>query len=331
MSLAFRNRTARRARPRALTPMAEEVRAGLLSDPPYIPSKYFYDDRGSALFEEITRLPEYYQTRTEESILARVAGEVILRVHPRELVELGSGAGRKIRMLLDALVQRNRDVQARSRLVLLDINARFVEESARRLEADYPGLDVTGVVGDFTGTLDELGPGGGRLVVLFAGTIGNLVPGEATRFLRRTARHLAPGDGFLVGLDLVKDPTRLERAYNDAAGVTAAFNLNMLEHVNRELGGDFDIRRWRHRAFYDGAREWIEMRLVSTVHQRVHVQDAGIELTFDRGDEILTEYSCKYTRESFTRLLVGTGLVVDGWYQDEESLFALALLGREDA
>jgi L-histidine N-alpha-methyltransferase len=328
MGLAFRNRTARATRP--LTPMAEEVRAGLLSDPPYIPSKYFYDDRGSALFEEITRLPEYYQTRTEESIIARVAGEVIARVHPHELVELGSGAGRKIRMLIDALLQENLAAHARPRLVLLDINARFVEESARRLGADYPGLGVEGVIGDFTGTLDELGPGEGRLVVLFAGTIGNLVPGDATRFLRRTARHLAPGDGFLVGLDLVKDPARLERAYNDAAGVTAAFNLNILEHVNRELGGDFDTRRWRHRAFYDPAREWIEMRLVSTERQRVRVLDAGIDLTFEAGDEILTEYSCKYTRASFGRLLVGTGLRIDGWYQDAEGLFALALLGRED-
>jgi L-histidine N-alpha-methyltransferase len=309
--------------------MAGEVKAGLLAVPPYIPSKYFYDDRGSALFEEITRLPEYYQTRTEEAILARVAGDVLERVRPRELVELGSGAGRKIRMLLDGLVRAS-DGHGRPRLILLDINARFVVGSARALAADYSGVDVEGVVADFTGTLDELGTGGGRLVVLFAGTIGNLVPGEATRFLRRISRHLAPGDGFLVGLDLVKDPARIECAYNDSAGVTAAFNLNVLEHVNRELGGDFDTRLWRHRAFYDPERQWIEMRLVCAAHQRVRVQGAGLDLRYAPGDEILTEYSCKYTRESFTGLLVGTGLRIDAWYQDPESLFALALLGRGD-
>ena len=309
--------------------MAEEVRAGLLSVPPSLPSKYFYDDVGSALFEEITRLPEYYQTRTEEGILAGIATDVIERVHPSELVELGSGAGRKIRLLVDALV-RSPDAPRHPRLLLLDINERFVHESAQRLGSEYTQLEVKPVLGDFTGPLDELGPGGARLAVLFAGTIGNLVPGEATRFLRRAAHQLAPGDGFLVGLDLVKHPARLERAYNDAAGVTARFNLNILEHVNRELGGDFDLSRWRHRAFYDDAQQWIEMRLVSTAYQRVRIEDARLDLPYAPGDEIITEYSCKYTRESFTRLLVGTRLEVDAWYTDPEGLFALTLLRRTD-
>jgi L-histidine N-alpha-methyltransferase len=309
--------------------MAEEVRAGLSSRPPSLPSKYFYDDRGSALFEEITRLPEYYQTRTEEAILARVADDVVRRTRTRELVELGSGAGRKIRMLLDALL-RSEDPSARPRLVLFDINERFLRESAQALERSYADVEVAGVVGDFTGSLEALGPGGRRLAVLFAGTLGNLVPFEATRFLRRTARQLAPGDAFLVGLDLVKERSRLERAYNDAAGVTAAFNLNILEHVNRELGGDFDLSRWRHRAFYDDERSWIEMRLVSTDHQRVRIEAAGLDLRYGPGDEIVTEYSCKYTQASFTSMLVGTGLALESWYPDPEALFALALLRRED-
>ena len=307
--------------------MADEVRAGLLSKPPFLSSKYFYDDRGSALFEEITRLPEYYQTRTEEAILAGVADDVIARTRPTELVELGSGAGRKIRMLIEALLQAE-PAPARPRVELFDINERFLRDSARTLARDYPQIDVRGVSGDFTGPLDALGPGGGRLAVLFAGTIGNLVPVEATRFLRRTARQLAAGDAFLVGLDLVKDRARLERAYNDAAGVTAEFNLNILLHVNRELGGDFDVSCWRHRAFYDDERSWIEMRLVSTARQRVRVEAAGLDLRYAPGDEILTEYSCKYTRESFGGMLVGTGLEMECWYTDPEGLFALALLRR---
>jgi len=303
--------------------MAAEVRAGLLARERWLPSKYFYDDRGSALFEEITRLPEYYQTRTEEAILAAVAGDIVARQRPREMVELGSGAGRKIRLLLDAAGPGRRP-----RVVLFDINERFVEASAARLAAEYPRLRVRGLVGDFTGGLGPLGRGGGRLAILFAGTIGNLHPTTVPRFLRSVARTLAPGDGFLVGLDLVKDPARLEAAYNDATGVTAAFNLNILDHVNHALDADFDVRRWRHRAFYDRRREWIEMRLVAAEPQRVRVLGAWLDLHFGAGDEIRTEYSCKYTRAGFERRLPGTGLALDRWYTDADQLFALALCRR---
>ncbi len=304
--------------------MAAEVRAGLLARERWLPSKYFYDDRGSALFEEITTLPEYYQTRTEETILGAAAADILARQRPREVVELGSGAGRKIRLLLGAA-----GPSRRPRVVLFDINERFVQASAARLAAEYAGLDVRGLVGDFTGDLGTLGPGGGRLVILFAGTIGNLHPATVTRFLRTVACALAPGDGFLVGLDLVKDPLRLEAAYNDAAGVTAAFNLNILDHVNRALDADFDVRRWRHRAFYDRRREWIEMRLVATAPQRVRVLGAWLDLRFAAGDEIRTEYSCKYSRESFERRLRNTGLALERWYMDEDRLFALALCRRQ--
>ncbi len=325
MAVAVRFPTPLPAPPHA-SRLAAEVRAGLLAPERWLPSKLFYDDRGSALFEDITRLPEYYQTRTEEAILAVAARDIVARQRPRELVELGSGAGRKIRLLLDAAGARRRP-----RVALFDINEGFVEASAARLAADYPRLDVRGLVGDFTAGLDALGPGGGRLVILFAGTIGNLHPASVPRFLRSVARTLAPGDGFLVGLDLVKDPARLEAAYNDAAGVTAAFNLNILEHLNHVLDADFDLARWRHRAFYDRRNAWIEMRVVATEPQRVRVLGAWLDLHFGAGDDIRTEYSCKYTRETFTGRLRGTGLALDRWYTDTEGLFGLALCRREAA
>jgi L-histidine N-alpha-methyltransferase len=307
-------------------PMEAEVRAGLTAAVPYLPSKYFYDDRGSALFEEITRLPEYYQTRTEESILAAHAERLVALAPAVEVVELGSGAGRKIRLLLDALAGGGLP----RRLVLFDINRRFVAESARILGAEYRDVRVAGVSGDFTGDLAELGvPRPHRLAVLFGSTIGNLLPSRVPAFLRSVAARLASGGWFLAGLDLVKDPARIEAAYNDADGVTAEFNLNILRHVNRELGADFDPARWRHRAFYDSARERIEMRLVATAHQRVRIEGAWLDLRYRPGDEIRTEYSCKYSRSSFTRLLGGTGLCLDAWFSDPDNLFALALCRRE--
>jgi L-histidine N-alpha-methyltransferase len=306
--------------------MAAEVRAGLLQRPlRCLPSKYFYDDRGSALFEQITELPEYYQTRTEEAILERVAGGVVEAARPVELCELGSGVGRKVRLLLHA----GRSLGTLKRCVLLDINATVVAESARSLEGDYPGLCVRGLVGDFQHDLPALGPGGGRLALLLAGTIGNLHPErELPGFLHAVARQLAPGDTFLVGLDLVKDRKRLEAAYNDAAGVTAEFNRNILRVVNAGLDADFDPDAYEHVAFYDREHAWIEMRLRARSDQRVHVPDAELDLTLRRGEEIRTELSCKYTRRSFEARLARTGLRLESFMRDDESLFALALLRR---
>ena len=304
--------------------MAAEVRAGLTARPRSLPSKYFYDDRGSRLFEDITRLPEYYLTRTEERLLAGIAGDVVERVRPVELVELGSGAGRKIRLLLEAMAYAG----LLERCLLMDINARFLAESARALAADFPGLEVRGVVGDFTGDLELLGRGGGRLAAFFASTVGNLHPDEVPPFLARVAEHLAPGDAFLVGVDLVKDVARLEAAYNDAAGVTAEFNRNILRVLNDRLGADFDPEAFEHVAFYDREHAWIEMRLRSLKLQRVRIPAARLDLAFEAGEEIRTEISCKYTRESFAALLPGSGLALDHWYTDPENLFALALLSR---
>ncbi|OGU01587.1 MAG: dimethylhistidine N-methyltransferase [Gemmatimonadetes bacterium GWC2_71_10] len=304
--------------------MAEEVRHGLTAPRPWLPCKYFYDDRGSELFERITALPEYYQTRTEEALLARVADEIVTRTRPLELVELGSGAGRKIGLVLNAVLRAG----APPRVLLFDINAAFVEQSARLLAARFPGLAVRGVAGDFLRDLPALGPGGGRLVLFFGGTIGNLHPSDAPRFLARLARQLEPGDALLVGVDLVKDTARLEAAYNDAAGVTAAFNRNMLAHVNDALDADFDVGAWEHVAFYDAREAWIEMRLRATRACHVSVPGTDLELDFARGDEISTEISCKYTRQSFGRLLPRTGLAMERWHTDAEDLFALTLLRR---
>ena len=306
--------------------MAAEVRAGLSAQPlAWLPCKYFYDDRGSALFEQITRLPEYYPTRTEEAILARVAREVIAATRPVELCELGSGVGRKVRLLLDA----GRELGTLTRCVLLDINATVLAKSVRRLEGDYPGLRVRGVVGDFQNDLQALGPGGGRLALFLAGTIGNLHPDrELPAFLRAVARQLAPGDAFLVGLDLVKDEGRLEAAYNDAAGVTAEFNRNILRVVNAALDADFDPEAYDHVAFYDREHAWIEMRLRARHDQRVRVKGAHLELTLRRGQEIRTELSCKFTRSTFEARVARTGLRLESWLSDDDSLFALALLRR---
>ena len=286
-----------RAGPQAAAPadlMADEVRRGLTAPHPWLPCKYFYDDRGSELFERITELPEYYQTRTEEALLAGVAGDIVGRTRPRELVELGSGAGRKIGMLLEA----SRALGRPAGLVLFDINALFVDKSARRIAARFPDIAVRGVTGDFLRDLPALGPGGGRLAVFFGGTIGNLHPDDVPRFLAQLARQLEPGDALLLGVDLVKDTARLEAAYNDAAGLTAAFNRNILAHLNHALDADFDVMSWEHRAFYDVRNAWIEMRLRASRACHVTIPAAELELDFAAGDEISTEISCKYSRNS---------------------------------
>jgi len=324
--MALMSRQIRRARLEAeeTAHMAAEVREGLSAAVPTIPCKYFYDDAGSDLFEEITHLPEYYLTRTEEGILAGVADEVVAAVGPRELVELGSGAGRKTRLLLDAMARAG----TLERCVLLDINARFLSESVERLQADYPRARVEGVVGDFVVDFAGLGPGGARLMLFLASTIGNLHPSELPGFFTRAAAALAPPDGFLLGLDLVKDTRRLEAAYNDAAGVTARFNRNVLAVLNTRLGADFDLDSFEHRAFYDAENAWIEMRLRAQRPMRVRIPAADLTLRLARGDEIRTELSCKFTRESLIERLGHSGLALEKWFTDRDGLFAVALLRK---
>jgi L-histidine N-alpha-methyltransferase len=305
--------------------MAAEVRRGLSRRPlPEIPCKYFYDERGSALFEAITELPEYYQTRTETALLEAHAAEIVRTAAPVELAELGSGAGRKIRLFLDAMRSRG----SLRRVALLEISEEYLRDSVERLQAGYPEATVRGIVGDFTYDLGELGPGGGRLLLFLAGTVGNLHPDELPGFFRSAAGVLARGDRFLVGVDLVKDEARLHAAYNDAAGVTAEFNLNILRVLNARLRADFDPAGFEHRAFYDPERQWIEMRLRARRPMVARVPAAGIKLGLARGDEIRTELSCKYTEGSFCARIAGSGLVLERFISDRERLFASALLRR---
>ena len=308
------------------TPCADgrHLRAMLLGDLPEIPPIYLYDDTGSALFEEITTLPEYYQTRTELGILGRYASEVVVAARPRRLVELGSGAGRKIRLLLDAW----RTTGAAGTCTMFDVNRRFIDASIRALRADYPEVEFHGVVGDFTRGLARLGAGGDRLIVFFGGTIGNFHSDERTLFFRELAGQMAASDTLLIGVDLVKDRARLEAAYNDSAGVTAAFNRRSLHSLNRRFGADFDPEAFAHRAFYDERNAWIEMRLVATRPMVVRVPTLDLRLEFARGDEIRTEVSCKFTRASLAR--AAAGLAITGWFTDPQELFALALMRRED-
>jgi L-histidine Nalpha-methyltransferase len=317
----------RRVRPEAeeRARMAAEVREGLLARPlPYLPSKFFYDERGSALFDEITRLPEYYLTRTEESILPLAARDAVARLRPRHLIELGSGLGRKVRILLDAMAQ----AETLASCTLLDVDAAAISESLGRLADERPGLEATGIVGDFLTDLGALDRGPSRLVAFLGSTIGNILPADVPGFLRSAAAILAPGGGMLIGLDLVKDRARLEAAYNDRRGVTAEFNLNILSVVNARMGADFDPAAFEHLAFYDSERSWIEMRLRARRACRVRVPAAEIELSLRAGDEIRTEISCKYTRRTLEAMVRGTGLALAEWRTDPKSLFALALLKR---
>lgn len=309
-----------------VTQIAAEVREGLTSVPPSLPCKYFYDETGMALFEQITELPEYYLTPTERGILERNAGAIVQLVHPQELVEIGSGTSPKLRLLLDAMAGAG----LLRRCVLLDINPHALAESKRALERSYPGLQTRIVVADFQQSLDGLGPGGGRLICFLGSTIGNLHPHEVSGFLRRLRAHMAAGDALLLGLDLVKDTARLEAAYNDGAGVTARFNLNLLQVMNRRLGASFDLAAFEHVAFYDEQQAWIEMRLRARHSTAVALPPLDLELTFAPGDEVRTEISCKFTRQSLEARLPETGLRLEAWLTDPDQLFALALLRPAD-
>ncbi len=302
----------------------EGLVAALSRPLPELPSKYFYNDRGSELFEQITQQPEYYPTRTETALLEAHADDIVALVQPNELAEIGSGVGEKIRLLLDSM-QRAGLLQ---RAAMLEINELFLQASVDQLRELYPGLDVRGLRGDFGHDLHRFGPGGARLMLFLAGTIGNLHPDSVPGFLRDVAAQMEPGDGFLVGLDLVKNTDRLEAAYNDQEGVTADFNLNILDSVNTRFGTRFDRDAFEHVAFFDRTNSWIEMRLRALRDSTVDVPGTELSLSFSAGDEIRTELSCKYTRESLSERAAAAGLVVDRWYTDEEGLFALALLRR---
>ncbi|MGY1841704.1 MULTISPECIES: L-histidine N(alpha)-methyltransferase [unclassified Modestobacter] len=295
--------------------------AGLTSTPRTLPPRWFYDERGSELFDEITRLPEYYPTRTERALLEAHAAEIATATGADTLVELGSGTSEKTRLLLDAL---DRSGTLR-RFVPVDVDPSVLRAAGTALAAERPGLDVDAVVADFTTGLAELPREGRRLVAFLGSTIGNLEPADRAAFLRSLAATLQPGDAFLLGTDLVKDPDRLVRAYDDAAGVTAAFNRNVLAVLDRELKADFDPGAFAHVAIWDAEREWIEMRLRSVRDQVVHVADLDLEVPFAAGEELRTEISAKFRRERVEGELGAAGLQVTHWWTDPAGDFALSL------
>lgn len=304
----------------------EAERAELLSylsrPLPEVPPRYFYDDSGSDLFEQITDLSVYYQTRTEIAILERYSEEIIGFARPAHLVELGSGAGRKIRLLLDAWNK----LGTGETCTMLDINALFLNQSIDALSADYPHIGFRGLVGDFNTDMHRLGPGGRRMIVFFAGTIGNLYPQERAAFFANVKGAMKPGDVLLLGIDLVKSKSRLEAAYNDPEGVTAAFNKNILNVLNRRFQADFNVNAFEHRAFYDEENQWIEMRLKAVNPIHVNVKSIGLKLDLRAGQEIRTEISCKFTRESIAASAARSGFRLSKWFSDPEGLFAEVLL-----
>ena len=309
-----------------IDPRAElaEIAGALGETPRRVPSRYFYDRRGSELFERITELPEYYPTRTERRLLVTVADEIAESTGAEELVELGSGAASKTRVLLDAMARAG---NLRT-YVPLDVSESMVRRSAEELAAAYPELTVHGLVADFHHHLDHIPPGEPRLVIFLGSTIGNLRPDEAVRFLRGIAAPMAPGDFFLLGVDLIKEVAVIEAAYNDSAGLTAEFNRNILRVVNRVAEGDFDPAGFAHRAFYDRQNRWIEMRLVAGGAQTVRLAKLGLTLELAESEEILTEISCKYERRGVATMLAEAGFDLGRWFTDAAGLFGLALARR---
>ena len=298
-----------------------EVTAGLRATPKELPSKWFYDGEGSALFDAITRLPEYYPTRAERAILVERAGEIARLTGADTLVELGSGTSEKTRLLLDALQAGGR----LRRFVPFDVDEGTLRAASQAVAGEYPGVAVHAVVGDFERHLGLL-PGGGRRVVAFLGsTIGNLPPERRAAFLGEIAGALEPGDSFLLGTDLVKDTARLEAAYDDEAGVTAAFNRNVLHRLNRELAADFVPGQFDHVARFDEEQEWIEMILRSACDQVVTVSELDLAVRFAAGEEMRTEISAKFRPEGLEAELTAAGMAPAGVWTDPAGDFALSL------
>jgi L-histidine Nalpha-methyltransferase len=300
--------------------LADDVRAGLTAKPKELPPKWFYDDRGSELFDAITRLPEYYPTRAERAILDQHAPDIARLSRADTLVELGSGTSEKTRLLLDAL-QRAGTLE---RFVPFDVSETTLRTAAAAAASEYR-IPVHAVVGDFERHLDRLPTSGARLVAFLGSTIGNLVPEARAKFLAQIASGLGPADTFLLGTDLVKERDRLIAAYDDAAGVTADFNRNVLHVVNRALAADFAPEAFAHEVRWDSTEEWIEMWLRSSVAQEVRVRALDLSVPFEAGEAMRTEISAKFTRARVEAELSATGLVLDAWWTDPAGDFALSM------
>ena len=299
--------------------LERDARTGLASTPKSLSPVWFYDERGSALFEAITELPEYYLTRAERSILSSYADEIVERAGCNTLVELGSGSSQKTRLLLDAMAATELD-----HFVALDVSEEILVGSASSVHTDY-GVDVTAIVGDFHHHLGTLPARGRRLVAFFGSTIGNFEPTLRRRFLHSVAATMAPTDRFLLGTDLRKDPHRLVQAYDDATGVTAEFNRNVLYVLNNELGADFAPERFEHVCVWDNAASRIEMRLRAVQLEHVRIPELGMAVTFVEGEELLTEISTKFAPEQIISELSESGLGTEGTWTDEGGDFMLTL------
>ncbi|MDH6118322.1 L-histidine N-alpha-methyltransferase [Kitasatospora sp. GAS204A] len=299
-----------------------DVRHGLTAPAKWLPPKWFYDKRGSELFEDITKLPEYYPTRAERAILTERATEIAQATKARTLVELGSGSSEKTRLLLDAL----RDLGTLDTYVPVDVSESALREAGAALAADYPELAIHGVVSDFTASLAlPRAVGAPRLVAFLGGTLGNLLPAERSRFLAALRAELAPGDALLLGTDLVKDPAVLVAAYDDAAGVTAEFNKNVLNVLDRELDASFDPAAFDHVALWDAEQEWIEMRLRSRFAQQVAIPALGMTVEFAEGEQLRTEISAKFRRDRVSSELAAASFALRHWWTDPEGRFGLSL------
>jgi L-histidine Nalpha-methyltransferase len=301
-----------------------DAHAGLTASPKSLPPKWFYDAQGSALFDKITELPEYYPTRAEREILNATAAQIAAQTGARTLIELGSGSSDKTRVLLDAL----RAAGTLRCYVPVDVSEPALVAAGDALSAEYPGLDVRAVVSDFEEHLGLPADGDApapRLVAFLGSTIGNMVPEQRAAFLARVRAELREGDFFLLGTDLVKDQATLVAAYDDASGVTAEFNKNVLAVLNAELGADFDRDAFEHVAVWNAGAEWIEMRLRSLTAQTVRVPGIGLTVSFAAGEEMRTEVSAKFRRDGVTTELAAAGFAMQSWWTDTAGQFGLSL------
>ncbi len=299
--------------------MKDEVGTGLRAEQKYLPSKYFYDSRGSALFERICELPEYYQTRTEMAILKKSARQIMRDMKQGNLIELGSGANWKIRHLLDAAGTRSR-----IRYIPVDVSESALVAAVEELLCLYPELSISGIVADFEREISAICREGVSLITFFGSTIGNFTPGEADRFLASLAKVMSERDRLLLGVDLVKNRELLEAAYNDEQGITAEFNKNILAVVNRELQADFDLHSFDHVAFFDPRTESIEMHLRANEDMVVDVAGLDLKVRMHRGETIFTEVSRKFRSAAVEAMAAQAGLRIAGWYTDKKEWFALA-------
>jgi len=303
---------------------SEDVKTGLTSESKYLPFVYFYDHIGSQLFEKICELPEYYLTRTETNILLTNAEDIVSKFSKGTvLVELGSGSSTKTRILIEAFLER----QNLAHYTPIDVSHQMLEESSCSLLKEYPDLEINAIAARYNEGIDHLNirKDQQNLITWLGSSIGNFERSEVTAFLRHIRKIMHPNDRFLVGIDLQKDKSIIENAYNDAQGITAEFNLNLLTHVNRELGGNFDLEDFDHKAIYNEELGRIEMYLISNVDQKVFISELGLEVSFTANETIHTENSCKYSLDDIDTLAEESGLYVEKQWLDTERLFSLNL------